>query len=134
MNTFETLTSGNGHVVVVGLGYVGLPLAVALANKVPVIGFDSSEAKVQLLQSGVDPTEEVGDVALKASSLRITSDESAIGEGDFVIVAVPTPVKGDHTPDLEPVLQASHSIGRHLKPGAIVVYESTVYPGVSFAS
>ena len=131
MNTFETLTSGNGHVVVVGLGYVGLPLAVALAKKVPVIGFDSSEAKVQLLQSGVDPTEEVGDVALKASSLRITSDESAIGEGDFVIVAVPTPVKGDHTPDLEPVLQASHSIGRHLKPGAIVVYESTVYPGVT---
>ena len=131
MNTVEMLANKQGHVVVVGLGYVGLPLAVALAKKVPVIGFDSSEAKVQLLNSGVDPTEEVGNVVLQASSLRITSDEAAIAEGDFVIVAVPTPVKSDHTPDLEPVLQASRSIGRHLKPGAIIVYESTVYPGVT---
>lgn len=131
MNTFERLTNSQGTVVVVGLGYVGLPLAVALANKVPVIGFDNSETKVQLLNSGIDPTNEVGNEALQASSLRITSDASVIAEGDFIIVAVPTPVKSDHTPDLEPVLQASRSIGRHLKQGAIVVYESTVYPGVT---
>lgn len=131
MKTFDRIVNGEGTIVVIGLGYVGLPLAVALAEKARVIGYDYSQEKVCLLRDGIDPTEEVGNEALRASSLRITDDAAAIAEGDVVIVAVPTPVKEDMTPDLSPVLAASQSIGEHLKHGAIIVYESTVYPGVT---
>lgn len=131
METFNQVVAGNGHIVVMGLGYVGLPLAVALAEKVSVIGYDASQAKVDLLQSGIDPTEEVGNERLRQSKVRFTIDPADIALGDFIIVAVPTPINPDHTPDLEFVRKASETIGKYLKDGAIVVYESTVYPGVT---
>lgn len=131
MNILETLTSRQGHVVVVGLGYVGLPLAVALAEKVSVIGYDASAAKIETLRAGIDPTAEVGNERLQASTVRFTTDEKDIALGDFIIVAVPTPINKDHTPDLAFVKSASSRIGAHVKDGAIIVFESTVYPGVT---
>ena len=118
-------------IAVVGLGYVGLPLAVAFAEKFRVIGFDVDTEKTRLYRSGRDATEEVGDAALAACRVEFTSEEKRLQEADFVVVAVPTPINGDKTPDLAPVIDASHTVGRNLKPGATVVYESTVYPGVT---
>lgn len=116
---------------VIGLGYVGLPIAVAFAKKVDVIGFDLNAAKIELYKSGIDPTQEVGDDAVKNSTVEFTSDESRLREARFHIVAVPTPVNDDHTPDLTPVESASRILGRNLTKGSIVVFESTVYPGVT---
>jgi len=114
----------------VGLGYVGMPIAVAFAKKgVDVIGFDLNKEKIKLYKSGIDPTKEVGDDAIKASTVDFTADESRLREAKFHIVAVPTPVNTDHTPDLSPVIGASEILGRNLTKGSIVVYESTVYPG-----
>lgn len=115
----------------VGLGYVGMPLAVAFAKKVPVVGFDVNKEKINKYISGVDVTNEVGDEAIKASTVEFTCDETKLRECNFHIVAVPTPTNEDKTPDLRPVIGASEILGRNLTKGSIVVYESTVYPGVT---
>lgn len=127
----DRLLDGTAKLALVGLGYVGMPIAVAFARKAGVIGYDINEEKVELYRQGVDPTNEVGGDAVAASGVEFTSDPERLREADFVIVAVPTPVNDDHTPDLRPVEGASHTVGKHLKPGAVVVYESTVYPGVT---
>ena len=118
-------------VAVVGLGYVGMPLAVAFAEHLPTIGFDINAAKIELYKSGIDPTDEVGPEKIKACKVQFTSDPARIGEADFVVVAVPTPVNSDYTPDLTPVEQASALVGKHLAKGATVIFESTVWPGVT---
>ena len=128
----EKLIKKEENLALVGLGYVGMPIAVAFANKgLNVIGFDLNKAKIDLYKSGVDPTKEVGDEAIKNCSVEFTCDETRLKTAQFIIVAVPTPVNTDHTPDLTPVIGASTIIGRNLAKGAIVVYESTVYPGVT---
>lgn len=128
----EKLKRKEENLALVGLGYVGMPIAVAFANKgLNVIGFDLNKAKIDLYKSGVDPTKEVGDEAIKNCSVEFTCDETRLKAAQFIIVAVPTPVNTDHTPDLTPVIGASTIIGRNLSKGAIVVYESTVYPGVT---
>jgi len=119
-------------VAVVGLGYVGLPLAVEFGKKHRTIGFDLSDAKVQAYRRYVDPTGEVSTEDLKAATLlEPTTEAAALKEADFVVVAVPTPVDDAHNPDFSPLVSSSTSVGRNLKPGAIVVYESTVYPGAT---
>ena len=129
---YERLKNNEEKLSLVGLGYVGMPIAVAFANKgIDVIGFDLNKAKIELYRNGVDPTNEVGDEAIKASSVEFTADETKLKEAKFHIVAVPTPVNTDHTPDLSPVVGASEIVGRNLTKGSIVVYESTVYPGVT---
>ncbi len=131
MNLYEQLSAGKARLAVVGLGYVGMPIAVAFSRKINVIGYDLNEKKIALYRSGVDPTNEVGGEAVKNCAVDFTADEKRLQEARFFIVAVPTPVNDDHTPDLTPVEGASRILGRNLKPGSIVVYESTVYPGVT---
>ncbi len=131
MTAYENLITKKSKLALVGLGYVGMPIAVAFAKKVNVIGFDINATKVQLYKDGIDPTGEVGNEGVKATTVEFTCDETKLREAEFVIVAVPTPVNTDHTPDLTPVEGASHVVGRNLRKGAIVVYESTVYPGVT---
>mgnify|MGYP005761209801 FL=1 len=128
---YERIIGREENIAVVGLGYVGMPIAVAFAKKVNVIGFDTNAAKIELYKSGIDPTYEVGDEGIKNSTVQFTYDESDLQRAKFIIVAVPTPVNQDHTPDLTPVEGASRVIGRNLTNGAIVVFESTVYPGVT---
>ena len=130
MSVFERLLNKEDNLALVGLGYVGMPIAVAFAKKgLNVIGFDLNKAKIELYKSGVDPTLEVGDDVISKTTVQFTSDEADLKKAKFVIVAVPTPVNTDHTPDLTPVIGASEIVGRNLTKGAIVVYESTVYPG-----
>ncbi len=133
MNTlYENIKSGNETLSLIGLGYVGMPIAVAFANEgVNVIGFDLNKAKIELYKSGVDPTKEVGDEVIRNTSVHFTSDEADLKQAKFHIVAVPTPVNQDHTPDLTPVIGASEIVGRNLTKGSVVVFESTVYPGVT---
>ena len=132
MSLYSDLTEKKEKLSLVGLGYVGMPIAVAFAAKgINVIGFDLNSAKIDLYKSGVDPTKEVGDEVIKNTSVDFTSDETKLREAKFHIVAVPTPVNTDHTPDLAPVIGASEILGRNLTKGSIVVYESTVYPGVT---
>ncbi|GBD61279.1 UDP-glucose/GDP-mannose dehydrogenase [Tetragenococcus halophilus subsp. halophilus] len=131
MNLYESIVNKSEKITVLGLGYVGMPIAVAFAKKANVIGFDVSEEKVSLYNKGVDSTKEVGDEAIKQTSVEFTSDETKLQEAKFHIVAVPTPVKNDHTPDLGPVKAASKTLGKNLASGSIVVFESTVYPGVT---
>ncbi|MBR5236030.1 MAG: nucleotide sugar dehydrogenase [Clostridia bacterium] len=131
MNTYDQLIAKQTKLSLIGLGYVGLPIAVAFAKKVDVIGFDINAQKVELYKSGIDPTNEVGNEVVKTTKVEFTSDETKLKEAKFHIVAVPTPVKDDKTPDLAPVEGASRVLGRNLTPGSIVVYESTVYPGVT---
>ena len=131
MNLYEKLISGQEKLSLVGLGYVGMPIAVAFAKKINVIGFDLNERKVQLYKEGVDVTNEVGNEAISQTSVFFTSDEAQLKNAKFHIVAVPTPVNPDHTPDLTPLESASAILGRNLHPGSIVVFESTVYPGVT---
>lgn len=131
MGLYEKLVNGEEALSLVGLGYVGMPIAVAFAKKVKVVGFDLNKAKIELYKNGVDPTHEVGDDAIKASSVEFTSDENDLKKAKFHIVAVPTPVNDDKTPDLGPVEGASQVLGRNLTKGSIVVFESTVYPGVT---
>lgn len=131
MSLYEKIVSRQEKIALVGLGYVGMPIAVAFAKKVDVIGFDLNKAKVECYKNGTDPTKEVGDAAIKESTVEFTSDESRLDAAKFFIVAVPTPVNSDHTPDLTPVEGASEIVGRHLSAGSIVVFESTVYPGVT---
>ena len=119
-------------VAVVGLGYVGLPLAVEFGKKRKTIGFDLSKAKIESYRRFVDPTGEVsGDDLRAAANLTVSTDPAALAQADYVIVAVPTPVDSAHQPDFSPLAGASESVGRNLKRGAIVVYESTVYPGAT---
>lgn len=125
------LVAGNEKLSLIGLGYVGMPIAVEFAKHVSVIGFDINEEKIAQYRAGVDPTNEVGDEAIEATTVEFTSDPARLEEARFHIVAVPTPVNQDKTPDLMPVIGASRTLGKHLKPGSIVVYESTVYPGVT---
>ena len=131
MTLYEKVVTKQENLSLIGLGYVGMPIAVAFAKKVNVIGFDLNKAKIELYKSGIDPTKEVGDEAIKNSSVYFTSDEKDLRKAKFHIVAVPTPVNQDHTPDLSPVEGASRILGRNLTKGSIVVYESTVYPGVT---
>lgn len=127
----EMLLSGEAKLSLIGLGYVGMPIAVEFAKHVPVIGFDINEAKVEQYRCGNDVTKEVGDEALSHTEVDFTSNPERLEEARFHIVAVPTPVNLDKTPDLTPVISASKTLGRHLKSGSVVVYESTVYPGVT---
>lgn len=131
MSLYEKLLKKEEKLSLVGLGYVGMPIAVAFAKKVNVIGFDLNSAKIGLYKQGVDPTNEVGDDAIKETTVEFTDDETKLREAKFHIVAVPTPVNQDHTPDLSPVEGASRIVGRNLTKGSIVVFESTVYPGVT---
>ncbi len=127
----DKLLSGEEKLSLVGLGYVGMPIAVAFAKKIEVIGFDLNEKKIDLYKSGIDPTKEVGDEVIKNTTADFTSEENRLKEAKFHIVAVPTPVNDDHTPDLSPVKGASQILGRNLTKGSVVVFESTVYPGVT---
>ena len=131
MNLYEKLVNKEEKLSLVGLGYVGMPIAVAFAKKIDVIGFDLNSHKIDLYKSGIDPTREVGDDAIKNTSVDFTADETRLSEAKFHIVAVPTPVNDDHTPDLTPVEGASQILGRNLTKGSVVVFESTVYPGVT---
>ena len=131
MNLYEKLISGDEKLSLVGLGYVGMPIAVAFSKKIKVVGFDLNEKKIELYKNGIDPTREVGDEGIAACSVDFTADETRLQEARFHIVAVPTPVNNDHTPDLTPVEGASEILGRNLKKGSVVVFESTVYPGVT---
>jgi UDP-N-acetyl-D-galactosamine dehydrogenase len=129
-STYENLINREAKLAVVGLGYVGMPLAVAFAKKgISVIGYDLSKTKIELYKQGMDPTKEVGDAAIRDTTVAFTAQEDNLNEAKFIIVAVPTPVNSDHTPDLTPVISASEIVGRNLAKGTIVVYESTVYPG-----
>lgn len=128
---YEQLLAKKEKMALVGLGYVGMPIAVAFAKKLDVIGFDLNQSKIELYKRGIDPTKEVGDDAVRTTSALFTCDEDALEQAKFFIVAVPTPVNQDHTPDLSPVEGASRIVGRHLSKGSIVVFESTVYPGVT---
>ncbi|MBQ7043211.1 MAG: nucleotide sugar dehydrogenase [Clostridia bacterium] len=128
---YEKIVSREEKISLVGLGYVGMPIAVAFAKKVDVIGYDLNAKKIELYKSGIDPTREVGDEAIKNTTVEFTADETQLKNAKFHIVAVPTPVNDDHTPDLSPVEGASRILGRNLTKGSVVVFESTVYPGVT---
>jgi UDP-N-acetyl-D-galactosamine dehydrogenase len=120
------------RIAVIGLGYVGLPVALGFAKKFPgTIGFDINVEKVKSLNEGVDRTGEISKEELQAAKLFMTSDPKQLEQATFFVVAVPTPVDVDNRPDLTPVVKASETVGRAMKKGAVVVYESTVYPGVT---
>ncbi|MBQ3801659.1 MAG: nucleotide sugar dehydrogenase [Treponema sp.] len=127
---YSGLISGRAKLALVGLGYVGMPIAVEFAKHVHVIGFDINEKRVNEYRNGIDATNEVGP-AIRDTTVEFTSDPSRLSEARFIIVAVPTPVNDDTTPDLRPVEGASRTVGQNLRPGTIVCFESTVYPGVT---
>ncbi|MEH7495088.1 nucleotide sugar dehydrogenase [Neobacillus niacini] len=131
MNLYEKIVNREEKVSLIGLGYVGMPIAVSFAKKVDVIGFDVNKEKIELYKKGIDPTKEVGNEVIKNTAVDFTSDDKRLREAKFHIVAVPTPVKEDRTPDLTPIESASRTLGRNLTKGSIVVFESTVYPGVT---
>lgn len=131
MTLYNDLLEGKEKLSLIGLGYVGMPIAVAFAKEVKVIGFDINADKIARYKEGIDPTREVGNEAIAKCGVDFTADESRLEEARFHIVAVPTPINDDKTPDLRPVIGASTVLGRHLKAGSVVVYESTVYPGVT---
>lgn len=130
MSLYEKLLNGEEKLALIGLGYVGMPIAVAFAEKgLKVVGFDLNKGKVDLYKSGIDPTKEVGDEAIRNTTVEFTSDEARLKNIKFFIVAVPTPVNKDHTPNLDSLISAAELVGRNLSEGSIVVFESTVYPG-----
>jgi UDP-N-acetyl-D-galactosamine dehydrogenase len=131
VSLYQKLIDKQEKLSLVGLGYVGMPIAVSFSKKISVIGFDINKAKLKLYKQGIDPTKEVGDETIIYCTVDFTSDETRLQEAKFHIIAVPTPVNADHTPDLTPLKSASHILGRNLTKGSIVVYESTVYPGVT---
>ena len=132
MSLYEKIKNQEATLSLVGLGYVGMPIAVEFAERgVKVIGFDLNAAKIETYKSGIDPTKEVGDSVIKNTSVEFTANEEDLKKAIFHIVAVPTPVNDDHTPDLTPVEGASEILGRNLTKGSVVVFESTVYPGVT---
>jgi len=130
-NLYQEIVTKQANISLIGLGYVGMPIAVAFAKKINVIGFDISSEKVELYKNGIDPTKEVGNDAIKQTTVEFTSNEDDLKKAKFHIIAVPTPVNADHTPDLRPIQGASRTLGKNLTKGSIVVYESTVYPGVT---
>lgn len=129
-NIYNGLIAGNEKLALVGLGYVGMPIAVEFAKHIKVIGFDINEKRVNEYKNGIDATNEVGE-SIKNTTVEFTSDPNRLKEARFIIVAVPTPVNPDTTPDLRPVEGASKTVGQNITPGTIVVFESTVYPGVT---
>ncbi|MGL5652666.1 MAG: nucleotide sugar dehydrogenase [Paraclostridium sp.] len=131
MNLYEKILKKEEKISVVGLGYVGVPLAVEFAKYVDVIGFDINKSKVEEYVNGKDATKEVGDEELKKSKVEFTTDETKLKEAKFHIVAVPTPINSDKTPDLKPVIGATKTVARNLTKGSVIVYESTVYPGTT---
>ncbi len=128
---FDQLVTGEKILSVIGLGYVGLPIAVAFSKKVKTIGFDINNLKIEQYKKGIDPTKEVGDKAIRKCKVEFTTDPSRLCDASFHIVAVPTPIYKDKTPNLNPLKSASITLGRNLSRGSVVVYESTVYPGVT---
>lgn len=131
MVTFEQLINKERPVAIVGLGYVGLPLAVAFAEKMEVIGFDINNKRIRELQNGRDHTRETDEEALANSGIHFTSDPRELEKAGLIIIAVPTPIDKNRNPDLTPVISASKIVGRHMDSGVAVVYESTVYPGLT---
>jgi len=131
MDMYNQILNRETKISLIGLGYVGMPIAVAFAKKAEVIGFDVNKEKVALYKKGIDPTKEVGNEVIAKTTVDFTFEAERLQEASFHIVAVPTPVKSDHTPDLFPLEAASKTLGTQLKKGDIVVYESTVYPGVT---
>ena len=131
MTLYDSIVAREEKISVVGLGYVGLPLAIAFAKVADVVGFDISREKVEQYHQGIDATKEVGDKAVQETTAFLTWEEKYLKDCKFHIVAVPTPLKSDKTPDLTPVISASKTVGRNLTKGSYVVYESTVYPGVT---
>ena len=131
MSLFGDLCIKKTKVAVVGLGYVGLPLAAAFAEKFAVIGFDRNERKIAAYEEGRDVTAEIGNEALQAAGIDFTTNPERLSEASFIVIAVPTPINGDKTPDLDPVKGATEIVAKHIRKGSIVVYESTVYPGVT---
>ena len=131
MDLYHQLVNREAKLSLIGLGYVGMPIAVAFARKLDVIGFDLNSEKITLYRNGIDPTHEEGDDAIRRTTVDFTDDPARLREARFHIVAVPTPVNRDHTPDLAPLESASRLLGRNLTPGSVVVFESTVYPGVT---
>ena len=129
-NIYQGLISGKEKLALVGLGYVGMPIAVEFAKHIKVIGFDINEKRVNEYKNGIDSTNEVGE-AIKDTTVEFTADPTKLKEAKFIVVAVPTPVNEDNTPDLRPVEGASRTVGQNLSAGTIVVFESTVYPGVT---
>lgn len=127
---YSDLIAGRAKLALVGLGYVGMPIAVEFSKHIPVIGFDINEKRVNEYKNGIDSTNEVGE-AIKDCKVDFTADPKKLSEARFIIVAVPTPVNDDTTPDLRPVEGASRTVGQNIKPGTIVCFESTVYPGVT---
>ena len=131
MNLYEKIKNKEEKISVIGLGYAGLPLAISFAKKVEVIGFDINKAKVEAYKKGIDVTNEVGSKSLQETTAFLTSNEKELQRAKFHIIAVPTPVNHNKTPNLDAVIGASRMVGRNLVKGSIVVYESTVYPGVT---
>jgi UDP-N-acetyl-D-galactosamine dehydrogenase len=131
LHMYESLIDGKTKLAVVGLGYVGLPMAVEFAKHVQVIGYDNDHQKIALYQQGIDPINEIDSEDMAANNVEFTSDASCLAQAHFIIVAVPTPIHRDKTPNLAAVIEASKTIGRYLQKGSIVVYESTVFPGVT---
>ncbi|HAJ26008.1 MAG TPA: nucleotide sugar dehydrogenase, partial [Syntrophus sp. (in: bacteria)] len=127
----DNFVAHSEKIAVVGLGYVGLPLAVHLSHHFSVIGFDVKDSRIEELRQGFDQTLEITIEQLKAAAVTFTNDPSKLAECRMIIVAVPTPIDGSRIPDLSAIRGASTLVGRHLKPGSCVVYESTVYPGVT---
>lgn len=128
---YEKLLRKEALLSVIGLGYAGLPLAIAFSKKLRVTGYDSNPGKIEVYRLGIDPTGEVGNEAVKNSAVNFSENPASLRAASFHIVAVPTPVRRDHTPDLSPIENASRTLGKHLTKGSVVVYESTVYPGVT---
>lgn len=131
MTLYEKIINKEEKISLIGLGYVGMPIAVAFSRKVDVLGFDINQEKIDLYKSGIDPTREVGDEVIKNTTVDFTSDVSRLKEAKFHIVSVPTPINDDKTPNLNPIKGASRTLGQNLTKGSIVVYESTVFPGVT---
>lgn len=129
MSLYSDIIKKKEYIAVVGMGYVGLPIAIAFAKKTNVIGFDINNEKIRLYQNGCDQTRELGDEVIRNSNIVFTSDENDLGKAKFIIIAVPTPVNCNHIPDLSSVIYASEIVARNMVPGTIIVYESTVYPG-----
>lgn len=131
MSLYNKILSKEEKIAVVGLGYVGMPLAIEFAKYIEVIGFDTNKEKIEMYKNGIDVTNEVGNKAIKETTTHFTSEEETLKDAKFFIVAVPTPISSDKMPDLSPVIGASEVVGRNLTEGSYVVYESTVYPGVT---
>lgn len=131
MSLFEKIQAKEEKIAVIGLGYVGLPLAVEFAKKFDVVGYDTNTEKLDKYENGIDVTDEVGDEAVQQTTMKFTNNPADLTECKFHVVAVPTPINADKTPNLGPVIGASETVAKHLTKGSIVVYESTVYPGTT---